>query len=59
MVEKVKYNIINDYDGAKEKTLIVSVEQAKVIDWLAENGYLNSAYGFEEIAGAPEIVDLS
>lgn len=59
MAEKVKYNIINDYDGAKEKTLIVSAEQAKVIDWLAENGYLNSAYGFEEIAETSEIVDLS
>ena len=59
MTKKVKYNIINDYDGATEKTLIVSTEQAKVIDWLAENEYLNSGYGFERMADASEIIDLS
>ena len=58
MTEKVKYNIVNDC-GIAEKTLIVSAEQAKVIDWLAENSYLNSAYGFEEMVDAPKIVDLS
>ena len=59
MTEKVKYNIINDYDGTVGKTLIVSTEQAKVIDWLAENEYLNSGYRFEEMADAPKVIDLS
>lgn len=58
MTEKVKYNIVSD-DGIAEETLIVSVEQAKVIAWLAENSYLNSAYCFEEMVDAPKIIDLS
>lgn len=58
MTEKVKYNIVSG-DGMADETLIVSVEQAKVINWLAENSYLNSAYYFEEMVDAPKIIDLS
>lgn len=59
MTEKVKYNIIDEYENTIDKVLIVSTEQEKVIEWLIENGYINTAFIFNREGNGYETVDLS